>query len=419
VETDGDLAGIETLVVGRRALSVDGPAPDLRQVREGLNVVVFEQTSEVLEKRLGLRVVEYGLRNVFARVPDHPVLAGLTGEHLRDWAGESTLLPARLTYQYRPQHGPTVQWCGIPVSRAWRRGNRGDVASVLIEKPGRGDFRPIVDGGFALQYSPLMEYREGKGRVVFCQLDVTGRSEEDPAARTLVGNLLRYVEGVKTEAAREVIYAGDEAGLAHLRAVGFAATKFDGQELVEAKHVLVVGPGGGKVVGDRAREFVRNGGAVLAVGLEEAELAAFLPGNVKTAKREHIAASFAPAANRSLLAGVSPADVYNRDPREAPLVSGGANVVGDGVLATVEGTNVVLCQLAPWQFAKPATNNVRRTYRRVSFLLTRMLSNLGAASSTPLLDRMARGAGGEAPYLEGLYVDRPEEWDDPYRFFRW
>jgi hypothetical protein len=22
-------------------------------------------------------------------------------------------------------------------------------------------------------------------------------------------------------------------------------------------------------------------------------------------------------------------------------------------------------------------------------------------------------------WLEGLYVDKPEEWDDPYRFFRW
>jgi hypothetical protein len=27
------------------------------------------------------------------------------------------------------------------------------------------------------------------------------------------------------------------------------------------------------------------------------------------------------------------------------------------------------------------------------------------------------GAGGR--WLEGLYLDVPEEWDDPYRFFRW
>ena len=64
----------------------------------------------------------------------------------------------------------------------WRCGNRGNVASVLIEKPARGDFLPILDGGFSLQYSPLLEYREGQGMVLFCQMDVTGRTEQDPAA---------------------------------------------------------------------------------------------------------------------------------------------------------------------------------------------------------------------------------------------
>lgn len=28
-------------------------------------------------------------------------------------------------------------------------------------------------------------------------------------------------------------------------------------------------------------------------------------------------------------------------------------------------------------------------------------------------------ARGEKRWLEGLYLDTPEEWDDPYRFFRW
>ena len=80
---------------------------------------------------------------------------------------------------------PQVKWCGIPVTRLWRAGNRGNVASVLIEKPARGDFMPILDGGFGLQFSPLLEYREGKGMMLFCQMDVTGRTESDPAAETL------------------------------------------------------------------------------------------------------------------------------------------------------------------------------------------------------------------------------------------
>ena len=28
-------------------------------------------------------------------------------------------------------------------------------------------------------------------------------------------------------------------------------------------------------------------------------------------------------------------------------------------------------------------------------------------------------AKAEKRWLDGLYLDQPEEWDDPYRFFRW
>ena len=30
----------------------------------------------------------------------------------------------------RPRYGPTVKWCDIPVTRLWRCGNRGNLASV-------------------------------------------------------------------------------------------------------------------------------------------------------------------------------------------------------------------------------------------------------------------------------------------------
>ena len=69
--------------------------------------------------------------------------------------------------------GRSCKWCDLEVPHVWRCGNRGNVASVLIEKPARGDFLPVLDGGYSLQYSPLLEYREGKGLVLFCQIDVT------------------------------------------------------------------------------------------------------------------------------------------------------------------------------------------------------------------------------------------------------
>jgi hypothetical protein len=47
---------------------------------------------------------------------------------------------------------------------------------------------------------------------------------------------------------------------------------------------------------------------------------------------------------------------------------------------------------------------------------------MGVAGATPILDRFSAPVVAGAPeerWLDGLYLDRPEEWDDPYRFFRW
>jgi beta-galactosidase/beta-glucuronidase len=416
VNATGSLSGYDTLIIGKGALTLDGAAPDIAGVREGLKVIVFEQTGEVLEKRFGFRVAEYGMRWVFKRVPDHPLLAGLADEHLRDWRGEATILPPRLTYERAKQFNyvPTVNWCGIPVTRLWRCGHRGNVASALIEKPACGDFLPILDCGYALQYSPLVEYREGKGMVLFCQMDVNGRTETDPAAQALARNILGHVSSWKPGAQRRVVYAGDPAGQKHLESAGFSPAAYQGGRL-SADQVLVVGPGGGQKVAAHAA------GQVIAIGLDEKDANAFLPRKVTMARQEHIAAYFEPFPAGSPFAGVSPAEVHNRSPRDLPLVVRGATVVGNGVLARAEDANVVFCQLAPWTFDySGAQMNIKRTFRRVSCLTARLLANLGAAAQTPLLARMARPVReNEKRWLDGLYLDPPEEWDDPYRFFRW
>jgi len=160
----------------------------------------------------------------------------------------------------------------------------------------------------------------------------------------------------------------------------------------------------------------------LAIGLGEQDANAFLPFQVRMKNEEHIAAYFEPFGVNSLLAGIGPADVHNRDPRQLPLVSQGASVVGNGVLAKAESANVVFCQLAPWQFDYKKQYNLKRTYRRASFLATRLLANMGVAGSTPLLARFHSPvdvAKSEKRWLDGLYLDAPEEMDDPYRFFRW
>jgi hypothetical protein len=168
-------------------------------------------------------------------------------------------------------------------------------------------------------------------------------------------------------------------------------------------------------------EWLKAGGNLLAIGFDQADTEELLPFKVASRKSEHISTYFEPFGMNSLLAGVGPADLHNRDPREFPLVTGGARVIGDGVLALAENANVVFCQLAPWQF-DGRHSNLRRTHRRASFLVSRLLANMGAAGAAPVLDRFHRPVDAAKPekrWQTGFYLDQPEEWDDPYRFFRW
>jgi beta-galactosidase len=364
------------------------------------------------------------LRQVFPRVPDHPLLAGITAEQLRDWRGEATILPPRLKYNLRPRFGPTVEWCGLEVPRLWRCGTRGNVASVLIEKPACGDFLPIADGGYSLQYSPLMEYREGKGVVLFCQIDVTSRSESEPCAETLVRNIFRHVTSWKPTLRREVFYAGEAAGKSHLESAGITVGSYDGGPR-PPDQILVIGPGAAEKLRNHApaiASFVEAGGNLLSIGLGPTEADELLPIKVPMKNAEHIASFFEVPNAASSFAGIGPSDVHNRDPREFPLITAGAATIGDGVLAKADGANVVFCQMAPWKFDASKSSNLKRTHRRVAFMLSRLLANMGGAGVTPLLDRFSKPVDAAKPekrWLDGLYVDRPEEWDDPYRHFRW
>jgi hypothetical protein len=426
VDAATDLVGFDALLIGKRALTMDGAAPDLARVRDGLKVVVFEQSANVLEKRLGFRVEEYGLRQVWPRVPDSPLLAGITSDDLRDWRGASTLEPPTLDFKLSPRYNgaPTVTWCGLEVTRLYRCGNWGNVASALIEKPPRGDFLPIVDGGYALQYSPLLEYREGRGMVLFCQMDITGRTENEPVAETLARNILRYIDGWRPIARRTAIYAGEKEGLAWLAASGIKASSLSNNPL-KADQVLIAGPGIGKEI-TTAVKF-ENAGGIIALGLNETEANSVFPDKVKMETKEHIAAFFQPFSGNSPLAGISPADVHNRDPRKIPLVTGGATVFGDGVLAATN--NIAFFQLPPFEISKETDFardigqfNQRRTFEHTSFALARLLGNFGVSGQTPLLERFSqpvRTSETKGRWLEGLYLTKPTEWDDPYRFFGW
>jgi len=213
-----DSAGGDVLVVGRGALEHLDTLPfDDDQVARGMRVLVLEQRAEDL-LRLGFRVQERGCRQAFIREADHPVLSRLDDTDLSYWRGDATLLPP---------HSPPRYWAHRPVALgAWpqrtaRWGNHGSVASVLIETPHRGSFRPLVDCEFDLAYSPLLEWRHGLGSVVFCQLDVTARTADDPAASLIAQRLVGYLTEPLDEVGKSVSIEVDGPAGDALRALGF------------------------------------------------------------------------------------------------------------------------------------------------------------------------------------------------------
>ena len=179
------------LVVGRNCLT--------RELLDGLLVpvakaegraLVFEQDKSALES-VGFRAQTYGLRNVFARYRDRHLGAAFDDDMLRDWNGESTLAPPYTEGLARNELAyPSDTWAGFSNPRVWRCGNRGNVATAIPEKPSIGDWRAIVDGGFDLQYAPLLDWTIADGRITFCQLDVTARTVPDPVAENIVNRLV-------------------------------------------------------------------------------------------------------------------------------------------------------------------------------------------------------------------------------------
>ena len=436
IEATAALDRFDLFVIGREALSTDAAIPGVARVHDGLNVLVFEQTADALTRRLGFRINIHGIRTAFARVASHPALAGLTDVHLRDWRGAATLTPPHLDLSAIETTNPEWTWCGFKNTRVWRCGNHGNVASVLIEKPVRGDWLPLVDCGFDLQYAPLLACAEGRGHIVFCQLDITGRTRPEPAARSLCQQLLAYLADIDPAPRRKVAYAGDGHGSDLLAKLGVPFEKMESRTPNSAD-LLVVGPKAPHVPDLNAA--VTNGLHVLCLGLSSEDLQRLLPGKVKAQDREIYSEMVEHLASLPACVGVSNAELHWRTKLSIAALAD-TSPTSSAALKTIpigKGL-VVLCQAAPWMFDYKAKPYLRTTFRRNAFLVSRLLANLGASFDVSPAQRIAArpsvrvnatnqpGSVADSPrssrpdpWLNSYYVQSPESVDDPYRYYRW
>lgn len=379
-------AETSVFIIGREAVSGDGPPIDLHAImRTGATVLVFEQSEQVLQKLWGFRTASPGTRRVFIRQPSHPVCEGLTNQLLRDWRGSGTLLeayPIRTGY-----HGdyPREDWCGFANSRTWQWGNYGTVASVVVEKPQRGNYSFILDCEFDQLYTPLFEWLTDGGRAIFCQLDLSGREGRDPVAERLLVNLIEYAAGSTKPSLGGARYVGDEATGKLLTDLG---VNLDGGP------VVIVGPGADH---QQAKAAVSDARTVICLGLSGDALSAVLPFTVKTEKRLLTHWLIQQAHPDSVLVGLGNSDFHWRGRMEVEAITGGdANLLlsslGDGrVVDEVrmeDGRRFVLLQILPNAFDYGSKPYLKLSYRHALIALARILTNCGVAIHSRLPEKL-------------------------------
>jgi len=411
-----DVGTNDLLVIGREALDENSAGISwLAKVPAGLRVLVFEQRSAVLERALGFRIAERGARLLFPRFA-HPVTQGFEAACFRDWSGAATLLTPHI--QDIPEvetHDPKWRWCGFENTRVWRCCCRGNVASVLIEKPAKGDWRALVDGEFDLQYAALLENVEGRGNVIFCQLDVTGRTENDPVADRLVVNLVRYLaHGVRPESKRAVVCVGEGS---HSLARDLGVTPQGADAVCGPDALVVAGPGAAVPPGfDQALEKGLN---AVCLGMSGEELRKWCPCPVSTVRTNACFSRIEilpPEMN-----GLCNADWawHGRMTFDALSVPEGEKDSASPALRVIRHGKgcLVLWQVPPWAIDEKAKPYLRTSKRHANAMAARLLANLGAEIHAPLNERFSQSD--EKEWLKSYYLDVPEAGDDPYRYYRW
>ncbi len=397
------------LVIGREALDATSAAW-LAGATHGQRILVCEQHSEALERILGFRIAERGSRQLFPRFK-HPVTAGLESAFFRDWSGAATLLPPFL--QDLPQselHDPRWQWCGFENTRVWRCGNRGSVASVLIEKPARGNWRALLDGEFDMQYSALLECVTGRGTIIFCQLDMAGRTENEPAAARLASNLIAYLASTQEpQAIRDVVVAGDQSREL-LRDLGVRVSTTEPATYPEVSSKTLIVTRSGKGAPADLLKKVEQGANILCLGMRHNELNAWYPATPATILTN---ACFKRIEKLPLeLNGLCNGDWawHGRVTFEALRLDAQECASANPALKVVEygKGRIVLWQVPPWLIDAAAKPWLRSSKRHANAMAARLLGNLGADFEPPFATLPAK-----------LYLDTPIADDDPYRYYRW
>lgn len=369
-----------TLVIGRESLDsflkIVKPEELSAKIKSGLRVLIMEQG---LDSVLGPYMKEIRLRNQFIKTLGHPAAAGLSDSDFAQWRGTSSLTPSH------PQWEPASEYTEYNNHQMFGKwGNEGIVSTLPLRRPQHGNFRTLISGGFDQEWAALIEFYQGKGCAVFCQADVSGRSQNDPAAETLVLQTIEYLKSYKAPELGAAAFCGDVKTLEWLK-------RFD-PELTnspEKANLLLAGPGGDPVIQKQWLEkYVKEDGKTMIVlwpgtGSDLKWISPDISISlIKEHDKQFYKAVLTDAEKQNkLFDGVSADDFFFRFRRpELPLltkVPAGGKILAGGIFAEIPSGKgrVIICML------DPSLHEGERSYSKIIRVFSNILTSFNIAQN--------------------------------------
>ena len=437
---DADFTSFDTVIFGRRAFNYElGMLPeglDLGELtKQGKRILVMEQDEKTLRERFKLRTEYLSPRDAYGRVGGDPLTADLPDRLLKNWRGTATLTDG---YEIARNRGQVISphefgnggtWLypwndGELHPRPIKWGNTHNVATVTAIKPDTGNFRTLVDCGQGSNYAAAWELENGKSRIVFNQMDVSGRSEPEPAATRYLQNLVSHVQTAPAPKLLQAAYLGGDTGAALLKQLDVPFRKVaTASEADPTKNILVLGDATPEQLTawkDGLAKFAEAGGTIFSLPRSEADFAAGWTPFAVTAKKRTVNHTVVGKPAAPLLAGLGNSDFYwkgNMDIVSMEKAEGAKLLLDTGVLAEIPHGQgrYVLCQVEPALFGDVELNHwLKPSQRNTERLVRTLLSNAGVAMSSPklLAQPGARAALDHVTDLGGVWKVRQAKPDE-------
>lgn len=378
-------------------------------VEGGLNVVVLEQPYREV---LGLRTESFPCREVFVRSPHAALLQGLRDGDFRDWRWPPRAWkPGERGPDEAAWPGPAEALNAFGQRRSGLWCARGIVASFCYQKPQRGNFEVFLENGFDLLYTPLVEFRRGRGRVLFCQLDVTDRHGHDPVATLLVQRMLAEYTVRGQQALSPAFYVGGPPGRSLLEQFGVPSEDLlaKGGPAPDLARPVVADLREATPLPRRQalalQSFVARGGKLLQIVASSRSDTGWLPGDVAFLRRAVFCTEIPEQPEWD---GLGDSDFFWRFPMLIPTIAQtpprGYRLDSGAVARVPFGLGLgVLCQFEPSMFRDPWPRS------KAARVLATILTRLGARSHAGLdLDAPGMPAA-PGPYVEEALDFDPDE----------